>query len=200
VLIRSLADARDGVRWRTDPAEVPTLSPNVTPLTAGQRTLFSGSLPPGWNMVRVRCAYGNTDGTIPSGSVTFTSTQTVISADRVWFPKVQSAPLDQNGEISIFLPATIDPDITPGVTGGWTYQVKENIAGGGRPPFNIAINATMAEIDLAVNGPFLVPAAVANTLVLKGDKGDPGIVVIAHNEVLPPPDTAPGTVIARLPQ
>jgi hypothetical protein len=70
--------------------------------------------------------YIATDGTVVSGTITFTTPQIVIVPlnGMVVVPKDINVSLDEEGAFSVVLPATNDPDIQPW---GWTYTVTENL-------------------------------------------------------------------------
>ena len=85
--------------------------------------------PPSMSLVTIKGSYTNYDGTPVVGSVTFRTDDVVISssANEHILPTPVEVPLDANGDFSIQLPATDDPDYTPS---DFVYRVVENFIGG----------------------------------------------------------------------
>ena len=134
------------------------------------------ALPVDYNTVNVRGRYVYLDGTPVQGSIRFTGKVVATSAatDTIIVPASITVQLDANGQFSVDLPATDDPDILPG---GWTYRVTEQFTGGGGRTFEmdvpIAAQATGIDLsDVAPTGP--------------SKPGDPNVFVTltAFNETL----------------
>lgn len=91
------------------------------------------------------------DGTPAVGQVKFTPSSVIIgtSANEIVYPVDFVATLDVNGRISIALPATDDPDLTP----QFTYGVTETIQGVLSSPrtYNLRLpyNTAGGTVDLA---------------------------------------------------
>jgi hypothetical protein len=95
-------------------------------------------LPPDYNTVPVFCKYAYLDGTVPTGTVKFKGKGVAVSDayNTVIMPTEISVEL-VDGEFTVNLPATDDPDIQPN---GWTYTVTEQFnKGGERSPFEIEV-------------------------------------------------------------
>lgn len=133
------------------------------------------ALPADYGKVTVTGRYVYLDGTPVQGSVKFTGKVVATSAatDTIIVPATVVANLDENGEISVDLPATDDPDIAPG---GWTYKVTETFPKGGGRTFemDVPIAAAGLGIDLSDVAPTTPP-----------DSGDPTafVTVTAFNDV-----------------
>jgi hypothetical protein len=82
-------------------------------------------------------------------------------------PKTIRASLDGNGQISVQLPATDDPDLS--VT-GWTYRVVEHIKDG-RAPYLIEVPYGAASLDLATVVPAVSSPSVVATALTRNDIG-----------------------------
>lgn len=79
--------------------------------------------------------------------------QPVVIGGVIIVPDVIRANLDGNGQISVQLPSTNDPDLS--VT-GWTYTVTEHMDNG-RGPYQIEVPYTVTSLDLAT-----IPIATPN--------------------------------------
>jgi hypothetical protein len=102
-------------------------------------------------------------------------------------PKVIRGALDGNGNLSVSLPATDDPDLD--VT-GWTYTVTEHIADAGRPPFQIEVPYSATSIDLSTVAPAVsLPVAVQTALT----RYDIGVTVASETEAAKKADLAAPT-------
>lgn len=112
------------------------------------------ALPVDYDTVPVRGKYVYLDGTPAAGNVKFTGKQLAVSGstDTIVVPNAITATLDANGQFTVNLPATNDPDILPN---GWTYTVTENlVAGGGRTfDIDVPIEAKTTGIDLSEVAP-----------------------------------------------
>ena len=80
---------------------------------------------------------GDAAGNPEVGSVVFRRNVRLVSSDQdlVVAPGEVEVPLDENGEFSVSLPATNDPDYSP----TFTYQVTENLSSQAGVPFYIAL-------------------------------------------------------------
>jgi len=102
-------------------------------------------------------------------------------------PKVIRGTLDGNGNLSVSLPATDDPDLD--VT-GWTYTVTEHVADAGRPPFPIEVPYSATSIDLSTVAPAVsLPVAVQTALT----RYDIGVTVAAESAAAKKADLADPT-------
>lgn len=112
------------------------------------------SLPADWTQIRVTGTYLLRDGSVPWGSVVFSSPQIVLADDKIVLPQDIVAPLDGNGAIDVLLPATNDPDVQPS---GWAYWVTENVGECAGRHFAMAVDAAGGDIDLATVAPVVPP-------------------------------------------
>jgi len=102
-------------------------------------------------------------------------------------PKVIRGTLDGNGNLSVSLPATDDPDLD--VT-GWTYTVTEHIADAGRPPFQIEVPYSATSLDLSTVAPAMSqPVAVQSALT----RYDIGVTVASESAAAKKADLAAPT-------
>ncbi len=78
------------------------------------------------DLIRVQGKYLKLTGGPAGGTVSFDSSIVVVDSvnNEIIFPIPLVVPLDGNGEFSIDIPATNDPDLLPS---GWVYVVRENI-------------------------------------------------------------------------
>lgn len=85
-------------------------------------------LTPNWNIVNIQATYVDFSGNPLSGTVSFAPQLLSDAKDgsykQIIVPLSVVATLDAAGHISVNLPASDDPDITPS---GWTYLVTETI-------------------------------------------------------------------------
>ncbi|MEV6399628.1 hypothetical protein AB0M39_33420 [Streptomyces sp. NPDC051907] len=80
------------------------------------------------------------------------------------------AQLDENGAFSVVLPATDAPDMNPS---GWSYSVKENLAGVvGSRTFAMLLPRNVPDVDLADIAP--ADPTTPNYVPVPGPKGDTG--------------------------
>lgn len=108
-------------------------------------------LPASWTTVTVTGTYTRRDGTPAAGSVEFISPQVVVVDGETVVPHTIAAALDDTGSLSVDLPATDDPDISPT---GWTYTVNERgVRGLHRDTYAIQVPHDSAGIDLATVAP-----------------------------------------------
>lgn len=101
-----------------------------------------------FNRVEVRGRYVGLDGSIIGGTVTFTpraARLVDIPALTVIIRRVATAQIDNDGTLSVLLPATDDPDVNV----EFTYEVRENFAGGDTYDIEVPIAAEATGIDLA---------------------------------------------------
>lgn len=103
-----------------------------------------------WTTVPVHGRYVDSDGDPIAGTVKFTPAPSRL-VDSVLataiIPNAVEVTLDGNGEFTVNLPCTDDPDIAPT---GWTYAVVENFTGG--QSYSISVPSSMADdgIELIV--------------------------------------------------
>jgi hypothetical protein len=129
------------------------------------------SLPASIPVVRVQGKYLNLEGDPLSGSVTFSIPALLTFADEDLFvagPVI--AKLDENGFFSVHLPATDAPGMNPN---GWTYSVKESIAGVARS-YSLLL-PTGTDVDLADVAP--ADPATPNYVPVPGPQGDDAYTV-----------------------
>lgn len=103
--------------------------------------------------------------------------QPVVIGGVIIVPDVIRANLDGNGQISVQLPSTNDPDLN--VT-GWTYTVTEHMDNG-RGPYEIEVPYSVTTLDLAT-----VPHATPNPSVPSSTAlylTDVGVIVAAQSSV-----------------
>lgn len=86
------------------------------------------ALPVNWSQIPVHGKYLTLLGAPASGKVTFSSSFSLRDAEsnEIIIPVRIEATLDSNGEFTVNLPATDDPDIDPS---GWSYHVVESFIG-----------------------------------------------------------------------
>lgn len=109
--------------------------------------------------------------------MTFDSMQPVVIGGAIIVPDTIRANLDGNGQISVQLPSTNDPDLS--VT-GWTYTVTEHMDNG-RGPYQIEVPYTVSTLDLAT-----IPVATPNPSAPSSSflrLTDVGIIVAAQTFV-----------------
>lgn len=112
------------------------------------------ALPIDYDTITVRGKYVYLDGTPARGLIRFTGKiiATSASTKTIIIPATVSAALDENGQFSVLVPATNDPDIQPN---GWTYTVSEELSNGGGRSYDIDIPlaAAASGIDLSTVAP-----------------------------------------------
>lgn len=104
--------------------------------------------------------------------------QPVVIGGVIIVPDIIRANLDGNGQISVQLPSTNDPDLS--VT-GWTYTVMEHMDNG-RGPYQIEVPYTVPTLDLAT-----IPVATPNPSIPSESVlhlSDVGVVVAAQSSVV----------------
>lgn len=96
------------------------------------------ALPIDYDTVTIRGKYVYLDGSPARGFIRFTgkSTATSASTETTIVAATVTAVLDDNGQFSIPVPATNDPDIQPN---GWTYTVSEELSNGGGRVYDIDV-------------------------------------------------------------
>lgn len=107
-------------------------------------------LPSDMDTVTVTGTYVGVDGSPAQGSVTFTAVTRLRSAatHTSILPSRVVGTLDGSGHLSVQIPATDDPDITPP---GWVWQVEENLGSSSGPIYQRAytmLAPTGQDIDL----------------------------------------------------
>jgi hypothetical protein len=118
------------------------------------------------NTVTVVGKYVLLNGQAASGTVTFKSTTVLVdaAAHEVVMPVDITASLDGTGSISLDLPATNDPDISPS---NFTYTVVENITGTTGRTYSIQVPYnTSGNLDLSTIAP-VSPSSGGSTYVLQ---------------------------------
>lgn len=93
------------------------------------------------------------DGSPAQGSVRFApsvSHLTSASEQLTIVTRAITRDIDSNGQISVDLPTTDDPDIDPT---GWTYEVSETFSNGEGRSYSIAIPDGEGAIELATVEP-----------------------------------------------
>lgn len=109
------------------------------------------ALPASWALVPVTATYKRRDDGQPAkGQVLFTSPQIVVVDGQIVVPHSVMGKLDANGQLSVELPSTNDPDISPG---GWTWQVHERVEGLNRQAWSIEVPHDSPGIDLSAVAP-----------------------------------------------
>jgi len=125
-----VADDYDRPEEQTDTPDVgPTFGPFIL-LGAGPESLAFPltALPPDVTSITVHGKYVDYNGDAAVGTVTFSMTQLLKDADGKIFilPGGITAILDVDGEFTVDVIATDDPDLTPS---GWTYNVAVALTG-----------------------------------------------------------------------
>lgn len=112
------------------------------------------ALPIDYDTVTVKGRYTYLDGTPAKGFVRFAGKVVAISSttETIIIPTTVTAVLDDNGQFSIPVPATDDPNIQPN---GWTYTVSEQLSNGGGRTYEIDVPlaAQVGGIDLSSVAP-----------------------------------------------
>lgn len=130
------------------------------------------ALPASIDRVEVRAAYVDLAGEPVSGHLEFTITPAALIAipELVFvMPRMLRADIDpETGRVSVTLPATDDPDVTPTA---FTYQVAEKLVGVVGRTYSIAvpIAARNKGIDLAAAELAAVSSGVPQTSIDGGD-------------------------------
>lgn len=107
------------------------------------------SLPSSWTPVLITGTFARQDTGAPAtGYVDFVSTQVILVEGIIVEPAPFRAQLAADGTISILLPSTNAPSITPK---NWTYAVVENVVPYSQAPYNINVpyDAAGGTIDLS---------------------------------------------------
>lgn len=124
-------------------------------------------LTPNWHIVNVQATYADLSGNALSGTVTFTPQLASDAKDgaykQIIIPLTVSATLNASGKISVNLPASDDPAITPN---GWTYSVVETI-GSFLNTYSITVPwQTVGVLDLASIAPAVSSSGLASYTLL----------------------------------
>jgi hypothetical protein len=128
-------------------------------------------LPPGLSTVTVTGTYKHPDGTALKGKVLFAPEPAVLTSaahGTLLLGTVEATP-DADGDISVTLLATDDPDVTPT---GWTYRVQERWYDAPGRSYPLALPAAAPAVDLADVAP-TAPAA-GEYVVVTGPAGPAG--------------------------
>lgn len=118
--------------------------------------------PAAWQKREVTWTCVDSHGVPCKGRVLFYSSQVVVVDGVTVVPRVIEATLDANGQMSVMLPTTDDPDINP--KAGWAYQVFEQVTGG-RKPYWIELPVGAGPFDLSDVIPVDPPDQPQYTLV-----------------------------------
>lgn len=119
------------------------------------------TLPASWAQIPVIGRFLDSDGNELSGTVTFRSSQVVVSEDAIVIPALHTAAIVSGNMIEGFtLPATNDPDIMPK---GWAYTVFEDVGKHSRPPYAIFVPFDATSIDLSKVAPVVPPPELVST-------------------------------------
>lgn len=110
------------------------------------------ALPVEYDQVTVYGRYTFLSGLPVAGEIVFTGKTfaTAATSHTTIVPSPISVRLDPDGQFSIALPATDDPDVTPN---GWTYTVTERFTGGRQFEIEVPIAAKLTGIDLSILAP-----------------------------------------------
>ncbi len=107
------------------------------------------AIPSNWSVVTVTAQYINPDGSFAQGRVKFNiNTPGHIAnegASMIMFPKQVVVELDNEGRISVDLPASNDPDVTP----SFTWKVTEYLLPNRIFTYEIEIPHDVATLDLS---------------------------------------------------
>lgn len=107
---------------------------------------------PNWDLIEVRGRYVGTDGGPISGRIIFTPKATRLvdqAAVTTLIGRAISVKLE-DGNCTILLPATDDPDVTPT---NFTYTVTEDFVGGSKYDIEVPLSAATDGIELALAAP-----------------------------------------------
>jgi len=102
------------------------------------------TIPAAWTQIEVFGDYLDIFGLPAKGRILFRNRQIVRVGSVVVMPGVIAGTLDEDGHLSVLIPSTDDPDISPG---GWTWEVQELIPRG-RPKFSITVPHNGGPINL----------------------------------------------------
>lgn len=102
-------------------------------------------LPSNWSIITVTGKFIDWKGAACVGSVTFEPAQATAIGGSIALPTVINAQLNVDGAISVQLPSTTDPDMSPT---GLTYKVTERMQGG-REPYWVTIPHNVPSVDLS---------------------------------------------------
>lgn len=110
------------------------------------------ALPVDYNTVTITGRYVYLSGEPVTGTIKFTGKVVAMSVgtNTIIVPTEILAELDVNGEFSVALPATDDPDIDPN---GWTYTVVEQFPAGRTYEIDVPVAAAGGAIDISTVAP-----------------------------------------------
>lgn len=110
------------------------------------------ALPAEYDQVTVHGRYTYLNGSPVAGEIVFAGkiVATASESRTTIVPAPIGVRLDPDGQFSISLPATDDPDVTPN---GWTYTVTERFPGGRQYEIEVPIAAKNTGIDLSILAP-----------------------------------------------
>lgn len=118
-------------------------------------------LPGNVTLVTLTGKYCDYQGSPIVGSIYITSSQTLrdMLADVIVVASTTSVTLDSNGEFTVILPGTNDPDLTP----VFTYSVEEAFAGG--RTFTMSLDVSDTSVDISDVAPTYVINPIYNSYV-----------------------------------
>ncbi|MEU0670347.1 collagen-like protein [Streptomyces lavendulocolor] len=128
-------------------------------------------LPPGLSTVTVTGTYKHPDGTALKGKILFTPEPAILTSathGTLLLGTVEAVP-DADGDISVTMLATDDPDVTPT---GWTYRVQERWYDAPGRSYPLSLPSAAPAVDLADVAP-TAPAA-GEYVVVTGPAGPTG--------------------------
>jgi hypothetical protein len=138
------------------------------------------ALPAEFDKACVHSKYVNLDGTVPKGRVTFRGGMMLraTGVDTIILPSTFSVNLDAEGEFTVQLPTTDDPDITPY---DWLYEVEEKFDTFSRSyyievPFDTVGCIEIADLEIPLGG----NVAVERGRYVESIAGQVGTVTLAQ--------------------
>lgn len=154
------------------------------------------ALPVNLSVVTVTATYLKPDGSPETGTVTFTPSQSVYMKDAdgpaIIVPETITAILDEDGSLSVALPATDDPDVAPL---NFTYDVVEVLGTAGKfgQKYAIRLPAADTPIDLAALSPSSASGGTSSGPILLAINGkvpdNTGHLVLTAADLGALPDT-----------
>lgn len=114
-------------------------------------------LPGNVSIRAVSATYTYADGSPASGWVSFTPSVPTAGGGTIIPLKALQVTLDANGNMACTLATTDDSDLSPT---GWTYTVKETIAGAPQRTYVIQVPSGAGALDLSAVAPVIDPPDV----------------------------------------
>jgi hypothetical protein len=129
------------------------------------------ALTPNLSTVIVGGQYVDVTGSPVAGQVRFTPRPIIIdaAADQIIIPRTVTVDLDANGEFTVVLPVTDDPDVSPI---DWTYRVEEAFPGG-----------RLFDIQLPEGSPTINLADVSPAVPSTGDEASLYVLLSVFNDL-----------------